>query len=81
MTENLPTTTRLALEMRRDDDGLFRWYEMGANTAAEVCPPADTPVQLWENAAAVWSGTAWNLKRLSPTVAEIDGDFPPVEGD
>jgi hypothetical protein len=77
MNKNLPTTPRLVMEMRQDADNLFRWYEMGTDTAADVCPAADTPTQSWENAAAVWSGTAWNLKRLSPTVAEIDGDFPP----
>jgi len=85
MTESLPTnvtqTARLTLEMRRDNDHLFRWYEMGTDNRADVCAAADTPTEAWSNACAVWRGAAWNLRRLSSTVCEIDKDDPllPVE--
>ena len=72
MNTNLPPTPRLVLDMRRNDNGLFQWYEIGTDNAADVCPPADTPTKAWDNAVAVWRGAAWNLKQLSPTVCEID---------
>ena len=76
MNENLPATTRehpLILDLRKGDDGHFHWYQM--HDDADTSVAGTTPEEAWSNACLVWRGTTWNLRRIAPTVAAIDGDM------
>lgn len=70
-----PATTtprRIALELRHDRDGRYRWYEQETDADTEVS--ATTPAQAWQDAAHVWGADVWNFERVSDTTVAINAD-------
>ena len=66
------TPRRIALELRHDRDGRYRWYEQVTDADTEVS--ATTPAQAWQDAAHVWGADVWDFKRVSDTTATINAD-------
>jgi len=66
------TPRRIALELRHDRDGRYRWYEQETDADTEVS--ATTPAQAWQDAAHVWGADVWDFKRVSDTTATINAD-------
>jgi len=69
---------RIALELRHDRDGRYRWFIQETDEDTEVS--GATPEQAWKDAAEVWRGPAWNFEKVSDTVALVDADDPPMAG-
>lgn len=66
------TPRRIALELRHDRDGRYRWYEQETDADSEVS--AATPAQAWQDAAHVWGADVWDFKPVSDTIAMINAD-------
>ena len=56
---------RIALELRHDRDGRYRWLIQETDEDTEVS--GATPEQAWKDAAEVWRGHAWNFEKVSDT--------------
>lgn len=64
---------RIAIELRHDLlDNRYRWFIMETDENTEVS--GATPIEAWRYAKSIWRNDTWNLKKISPTVFEIDAD-------